>query len=94
MRVSPLLFLSAACVPIPRQAQATAGPASTAPQPATPGMNRLEQGEGRTVATKLADQLVGAFVFREQADAYAAMLRKNAAAGRTTAARARRWPSC
>jgi len=82
MRLLPFLFLSAACLPIPLQAQATAGPASTAPQPATPGMNMLEQGEGRTVATKLADQLVSAFVFRDQAEAYAAMLRRNAAAGR------------
>jgi hypothetical protein len=42
----------------------------------------LESGEGRDVASKLADQLVSAFVFHDQAEAYAAMLRKNAAAGR------------
>lgn len=42
----------------------------------------VEAGEGRVVATKLADDLVQNFVFREQAEAYAAMLRKNAAAGR------------
>ena len=34
------------------------------------------------VAAKLADELVSAFVFRDQAEAYAAMLRKNAADGR------------
>ena len=47
--------------------------ASTAP---------LEAGEGRAVALKLADDLVSSFVFRDQAEDYAAMLRKNAAAGR------------
>jgi hypothetical protein len=42
----------------------------------------VEAGEGRAVASKLADDLVEYFVFRDQAEAYAAMLRKNAAAGR------------
>ena len=42
----------------------------------------LEGGEGRAVALKLADDLVSQFVFPEQAQAYAAMLRTNAAAGR------------
>ena len=42
----------------------------------------VEAGEGKAVATKLADDLVENFVFRDQAEAYAAMLRKNAAAGR------------
>ena len=42
----------------------------------------LDAGEGRAVATKLADDLIQNFVFRDQAEAYAAMLRKNAAAGR------------
>ncbi len=42
----------------------------------------VEQGEGRAVANKLADDLVSSFVYRDQAKAYAAMLRKNAAAGR------------
>ena len=42
----------------------------------------VEAGEGRAVATTLADQLVKSFVFREQAEGYAAMLRKNAGAGR------------
>lgn len=42
----------------------------------------LEEGEGRAVAAKLADDLVSDFVFRDKAEDYAAMLRKNAAAGR------------
>jgi hypothetical protein len=42
----------------------------------------VEAGEGRAVATKLASELVRSFVYRDQAEAYAAMLRKNAAAGR------------
>ena len=42
----------------------------------------LAAGEGRDVAQKLADQLLSSFVFHDQAEAYAAMLRKNAAAGR------------
>ena len=42
----------------------------------------LQQGEGREVATKLADKLKGDFVYPEQAAAYAAMLEKNAAGGR------------
>jgi hypothetical protein len=42
----------------------------------------VASGEGRAVATKLADELLSSFVYREQAERYAAMLRKNAAAGR------------
>ena len=42
----------------------------------------VEAGEGKAVATTLADQLVKSFVFRDQAEAYAAMLRKNAGDGR------------
>ena len=41
----------------------------------------LDAGEGRAVALKLADELVKTFVYRDQAEAYAAMLRKNAASG-------------
>jgi hypothetical protein len=59
----------------------TAAPAAAA-SPAAAATLLLEPGEGRDVASKLADQLVSAFVFRDQAEAYAAMLRKNAAAGR------------
>ena len=42
----------------------------------------MQAGEGRTVALKLADDLIASFVFRENAEDYAATLRKNAAAGR------------
>jgi hypothetical protein len=42
----------------------------------------LEASEGRAVAQKLADQLIASFVYRDKAEDYAAMLRKNAAAGR------------
>jgi hypothetical protein len=42
----------------------------------------LSQGEGRAVALKLADDLVSSFVYRDQAEAYAAMLRGNASSGR------------
>ena len=60
----------------------TAAPAPTASPAAAPATLTLGRGEGRDVASKLADQLVSAFVFHDQAEAYAAMLRKNAAAGR------------
>lgn len=70
---------AAACLVAPLSAQvatpskdAAAGPESLA----------LDPGEGRAVALKLADELVSSFVFRDQADAYAAMLKRNAAAGR------------
>ena len=71
----------------PLGAQAAAPAPSAAGQPqesaaAVPAKLPVEQGEGRTVALKLADNLVSEFVYRDQADAYATMLRKNAAAGR------------
>jgi hypothetical protein len=69
------LFLSA--TPIIAAAQPAPPPAMVAAA-ALP----VEPGEGRSVAFKLADDLLANFVYREQADAYAAMLRKNAAAGR------------
>src|SRR5205085_6563365 len=81
MRISAALLLSAACLPIPLQAQ-TAGPASTATQPVAPGTVPLTSGEGRAVAAKLASELLTSFVYRDQAEAYAAMLKKNADAGR------------
>jgi hypothetical protein len=49
---------------------------------AAPANLPVEAGEGRAVALKLADDLISNFVFRNQAEAYAAMLRKNAGAGR------------
>ena len=60
------------------QVQPAAKVAPTDPAASLP----VEKGEGRTVALKLADDLVSSFVYREQANAYAAMLRKNVAAGR------------
>lgn len=77
--------------PLGAQTAAPASPASPAAapaegpeaHPAPPGANEpLAEGEGRAVALKLADDLVSKFVYRDQAAAYAAMLRKNAAAGR------------
>jgi C-terminal processing protease CtpA/Prc len=56
-----------------------AAPAATQ---AAPADLPLEPGEGRAVALKLADELLASFVYHDQAEAYAAMLRKNAAAGR------------
>ena len=55
---------------------------ATAAAPAPSSSIALEQGEGRAVALKLADELVSSFVYRDQAEAYAAMLKANAAAGR------------
>jgi hypothetical protein len=87
MRALAALFLSAACLPIPLQAQ-TAGPASVngksipSTPSAAPGMIPLGQGEGRAVAAKLSSELLSSFVYHDQAEAYAAMLNKNAATGR------------
>jgi Peptidase family S41 len=86
----------AACValsaPLGTQAAAPAPPSSPAAAPAPsvkaekpmpPGADEpLAAGEGRDVAQKLADQLLSSFVFHDQAEAYAVMLRKNAADGR------------
>lgn len=80
-KFSPVLFIAAACLPFPLPAQQAAAPAPATAQ-ATPATIPLEAGEGRAVALKLADDLVSSFVFRENAEDYAAMLRKNAAAGR------------
>ena len=81
-----LLLVSAGLIAsAPAHAEAPATPpAQPAPErPLPPGANEaLEEGEGRAVALKLADDLVASFVFRDKAEDYAAMLRKNAAAGR------------
>ena len=77
-----LLSCAAMSVPLSAQTAAPAPSASPAAGPVEAGSLPLESGEGRAVATKLADQLVSAFVFHDQAQAYAAMLRKNAADGR------------
>jgi hypothetical protein len=88
---SAVVALLAGCVAIPLAAQPAAPapaagavpPASPAAAPATdPKTLPLEEGEGRAVALKLADELIKSFVFRDNAEDYAAMLRKNAAAGR------------
>lgn len=76
------LLLSAVCIAPPAVAQAPA-PASAAKPAENPlATTPLDPGEGRAVAEKLADELVRSFVFTDQAKAYAAMLRKNAAGGR------------
>lgn len=90
MRVhTSALLVACAAMSQPLHAQAAAPAPSTSPTMAPASANRhvgpgepLASGEGREVATKLADQLVASFVFHDQAEAYAAMLRKNAVAGR------------
>ena len=67
-----LAFLAAACLPIPSAAQ-VAAPAPAASAAAAPATIPVEPGEGRAVALKLADDLVSSFVFRDQAEAYAAI---------------------
>ena len=73
--ISILLAAGAAIADVAAQA--------SPPPPATAAASALlEAGEGRAVAQKLADELVASFVYRDKAEDYAAMLRKNAAAGR------------
>jgi len=83
MRFRPLLWLATCVLSVPIHAQvapaSAAGPLRSA---AAPASIPVEAGEGRVVALKLADELVRDFVYRDQAEAYAAMLKKNAAAGR------------
>ena len=78
--------LLAAILPAPALLAAqTAAPAPAAgleSRAAGPASLPVEAGEGRAVALKLGDELVRSFVYTDQAEAYAAMLRKNAAAGR------------
>ena len=86
--IFPIGFAIAAGLPSrPLGAQAAApAPVAQAVSPksvtAAPANLPVEAGEGRAIALKLADDLISNFVFRDQAEAYAAMLRKNAAAGR------------
>ena len=85
--IAMVMCLAASLPGNPLGAQAAAPAPSAAGEPqktaaAVPANLPLEQGEGRAVASKLADSLVESFTYREQADDYAAMLRKNAAAGR------------
>jgi peptidase S41-like protein len=81
MRVTKTSLLFA-CLALSAPIQTQAAPAPSSSPAAAPASPQLETGEGRSVALKLADQLVSSFVFRDQAEAYAAMLRKNAAGGR------------
>jgi hypothetical protein len=71
---------AAATAQRPEQSASKSAPAA---HPQAPGANQpLDPGEGRAVAEKLASELVSSFVFRDQADAYARMLRQNIATGR------------
>lgn len=85
MKFQYVLFAGAAlatCAVAQQPAQPVPAPVPIAkPVPAGSG-EPLAQGEGRAVASKLADDLVSSFVYRGQAEAYAAMLRKNASSGR------------
>jgi hypothetical protein len=69
---------SAVVAPPPPPRPAQQGTIAAPPEASLP----LEAGEGRTVAQKLADQLIASFVYRDKAEDYAAMLRKSAASGR------------
>ncbi len=78
---------SAAAAPVEHTAaQSSAAKAAPGAPPRSEPANAaglpLEDGEGSAVATRLANELVDNFVFRANAEDYAAMLRKNAAAGR------------
>lgn len=77
-----LVALAAVSGPAVSAPAARAEPPAQRASDSKPADLPLEAGEGREVARKLADQLVTAFVYRDQAQAYAAMLRRNAAAGR------------
>lgn len=83
MKKNHIAFLTGAALALalPILPLAAAAPQSS-PSVADPGVAAGTDGEGRQVATKLADMLVSTFVIREQAERYAAMLRANAAAGR------------
>ena len=84
--VAATLLLAAGIPARSLGAQAAPAPAAGGTSPASPAVGPaslpLESGEGKAVAAKLADDLVSQFVYRDQAEAYAAMLKQNAAAGR------------
>ena len=83
--IAAILLVSLPARPLAAQAGSPA-PAAGRDSPNGPAAalasTPVEPGEGKAVATKLADDLVQNFVFRDHAEAYAAMLRKNAADGR------------
>jgi hypothetical protein len=76
--IASLLLCTAVLIP----AAASATPTAPSAAPASLSAIQLEKGEGRTLAAKLARELRDTFVYPDQAAAYAAMLEKNAAAGR------------
>lgn len=87
--LTPLIAAALATAPAaPAAAAPAAPPAPAAPAAPAPNMRHapaeaalpLQAGEGRAVATKLADELIANFVLPAQATRYAAMLRANAAA--------------
>jgi hypothetical protein len=80
LRIAALL-LAGAAASLPAQTAAPSPAPPVRPAPPEAGI-ALEAGEGRAVAQKLADALVARFVDRAAAEDYAAMLKKNAAAGR------------
>ena len=84
--VAATLLLAAGIPARSLGAQAAPAPAAGGTSPASPAVGPasllLESGEGKAVAAKLADDLVSQFVYRDQAEAYAAMLKQNAAVGR------------
>jgi hypothetical protein len=80
LRIAALL-LAGGAASLPAQTAAPSPAPPVRPAPPEAGI-ALEAGEGRAVAQKLADALVARFVDRAAAEDYAAMLKKNAAAGR------------
>lgn len=81
MRSIVSLFLAASVLAAPLHAQSQPPVAAARPVPSAADAP-LGEGEGRAVADKLADELLGTFVVHDSAVRYAAMLRANAAAGR------------
>ena len=82
MRISGFLFAALLAAPLPMSGAMAQTPSAAAPKPADPEAASLDTGEGRAVAQKLADELLKSFVFHDQAEAYATMLRANAASGK------------
>jgi hypothetical protein len=82
MRMFGFLFAALLASPLPMTGAIAQTPSAPAAKPADAEAAPLESGEGRAVAQKLADELLKSFVFHDQAEAYTAMLRANAAAGK------------
>jgi hypothetical protein len=77
---TPVLAQATAPVPAAESARSAAAPAQQpVKRPSPPGASEpLATGEGRAVATKLADELLSNFEIHDSAVRYAAMLRANA----------------